>query len=271
MTLSIDLSGRKALVTGVTRGIGAGIAQKLAEAGCDVAGCGLADSEDECTYCFIEDIERTGRQAHYTTVNLGLPESPTQWVNEAAAALGGVDILVSNAGRNFFEGAATCSEEMWQASMNLNLTAHWRLAQAAYPFLRQSHNQPVIIIITSNHAYYTLPGSFPYNISKAGLVAMVQSLAIEWGPQIRTVGIAPGFVDTPGNEAWFNTFANPVAQRTRTERLHPVGRIGSPAEIGALCAFLASSWSGFISGTTLLIDGGRSALMQDTPSDAEDL
>jgi NAD(P)-dependent dehydrogenase (short-subunit alcohol dehydrogenase family) len=202
-------------------------------------------------------------------VDLSLAPAPAHWVATAAAAIGGVDILISNAGRNFFAGAATCSGETWQANMNLNLTAHWRLAQAAYPFLTRSNSQPVIIIITSNHAYYTLPGSFPYNISKAGLLAMVQSLAIEWGPHIRTVGIAPGFVDTPGNEAWFNTFANPAAQRTRTEQLHPVGRIGTAAEIGALCAFLASPWSSFISGSTILIDGGRSALMQDPVSDDE--
>lgn len=267
MSLSIDLSGRKALVTGVTRGIGVGIAQKLAEAGCDVAGCGLADAEDECVHCFIEDIERAGRRVHYATVDLSLPEAPAQWVADAAAALGGIDILVSNAGRNYFEGAANTSQATWQASLDLNLAAHWRLAQAARPFLAQSQNQPVIIIITSNHAYYTIPGSFPYNVSKAGLVAMVQSLAIEWGPQIRTVGIAPGFINTPANEQWFDTFPNPAAERARTEQLHPVGRLGTVEEIGALCAFLATPWSGFISGTTILVDGGRSALMQDKSND----
>jgi NAD(P)-dependent dehydrogenase (short-subunit alcohol dehydrogenase family) len=106
-----------------------------------------------------------------------------------------------------------------------------------------------------------MPGCFPYNVAKAGLVAMVQSLAIELGPQIRTVGVAPGFIDTPSNDLWFKTFPDAAAERARTESRHPVRRIGTPDEIGSLCAFLASGLTGFITGTTLLVDGGMDALM----------
>jgi NAD(P)-dependent dehydrogenase (short-subunit alcohol dehydrogenase family) len=77
------------------------------------------------------------------------------------------------------------------------------------------------------------------------------------------VGVAPGFIDTPGNQAWFDSFPEPAAERAHTERSHPVGRIGTPDEVGNLCAFLVSPLAGFITGTTLLIDGGRSALLQD--------
>ena len=75
--------------------------------------------------------------------------------------------------------------------------------------------------------------------------------------------MAPGFIDTPGNQTWFDSFPDPAAERARTEARHPVGRIGTPEEVGNLCAFLASPLSGFITGNTLLMDGGRSALMQD--------
>ncbi|MGH2524954.1 MAG: SDR family NAD(P)-dependent oxidoreductase [Anaerolineales bacterium] len=132
---------------------------------------------------------------------------------------------------------------------------------------RPSHisiaRNPVIIITASNHAFYTLPNSVPYNVAKAGLVAMVQSLAIEWGPHIRAVGIAPGFIDTPMNIEWFGQFPDPAAKRAQVVGIHPVGRLGTPEEVGALCAFLCSPLAGFISGTTILIDGGRSAVMQD--------
>jgi NAD(P)-dependent dehydrogenase (short-subunit alcohol dehydrogenase family) len=146
--------------------------------------------------------------------------------------------------------------------MNLDLAAHWRVAQAARPWLERA-SPGVVIIISSNHAYATLPHCFPYNVAKAGLTALVQSLALEWGPAIRAVGIAPGFIDTPGNDKWFASFPDPAAERRRTEALHPVGRIGTPEEIGALCAFLGTPWAGFISGTTLLVDGGRHARLQD--------
>lgn len=128
--------------------------------------------------------------------------------------------------------------------------------------LRASESVGAIVIIGSNHSQNTIPGCFPYNVAKAGLLGLVQSLAIEWGPEVRAVGVAPGFIDTPGNDTWFETFPCAATERKRTEESHPVGRIGSVDEIGALCAFLASDFGGFISGTTLLVDGGRGALMQ---------
>jgi len=180
------------------------------------------------------------------------------------AQWGGLDVLISNAGRNVFKGAELCSEDDWDECMNLDLASHWRLSKEALPLLRNSKSDEPgsIVIIGSNHAHNTIPGCFPYNVAKAGLLGLVQSLAIEWGPDIRCAGIAPGFIDTPGNDAWFDTFPDSAAERKRTEDSHPVGRIGSVEEIGALCAFLASPHGGFISGTTLLVDGGRSALMQ---------
>ena len=92
---------------------------------------------------------------------------------------------------------------------------------------------------------------------------LVRSLAIEWGPAVRTVGVAPGFIDTAGNDTWFDSFPDPEAERRRTIDLHPVKRIGTVEEVGALCVYLASPYARFISGTTILMDGGRSALMQD--------
>ena len=169
---------------------------------------------------------------------------------------------MSNAGRNVFKGAEKCDDAGWEECVSLDLAAHWRVAQAAKPWLE--HAAPgVIVVITSNHAFATLPGCFPYNVAKSGLVALVQSLALEWGPAIRAVGIAPGFIDTPGNDTWFASFPDPAAERRRTEKLHPVGRLGQSDEIGALCAFVASPLAGFISGTTLTVDGGRSARLQD--------
>jgi NAD(P)-dependent dehydrogenase (short-subunit alcohol dehydrogenase family) len=263
MALSIDLAGQRAFITGVTSGIGAGIARAFAEAGCDIAGCGLEASDSEGAQAFIASVHQYKRAAHYASVDLSDPVAPATWVQQAAHAIGGIDFLVSNAGRNLFKGAAECSEADWNECMNLDLAAHWRLSQAARALL-DPDRKLVILIIASNHAYRTIPGCFPYNVAKAGLVALIQSLAIEWGPAIRAVGIAPGFIDTAGNDTWFHSFPDPSAERRRTEQLHPVGRLGSVEEIGGLCAFLCSPYAGFISGTTLLVDGGRSALMQDT-------
>jgi NAD(P)-dependent dehydrogenase (short-subunit alcohol dehydrogenase family) len=265
MTLSIDLSGKKAFVTGVTDGIGAGIAEFLAKAGCDVAGCGRRSGKEAGAIAFLKSVEEQQKQVHYFSGDLAHKEEPARLVRQAATALGGIDILVSNAGRNVFRGVEECTERDWQECLDLDLASHWRLAQAAKPFLEQDSAEPgVILLIASNHAWNTIPGCFPYNVAKAGMLGLVQSLAIEWGPRIRTVGIAPGFIDTPGNQIWFDSFPDPAAERLRTEKMHPVGRMGNVAEIATLCAFLVSPWGGFVSGTTLIADGGRSALMQDS-------
>ena len=263
--LPIDLTNRRAFVSGVSSGIGAGIAKALAKAGCDVAGCARSDADSQGARDFIRSVEDARRKALYISCDIALPTVPAQTIAQATDQLGGLDILISNAGRNIFKGAADCDETAWNECMNLDLAAHWRLAQAARPHLAASTPKPgVILMIGSNHGWNTIPGCFPYNVAKAGLLGLVQSLAIEWGPAIRTVGIAPGFIDTAGNQTWFDSFPNPDTERARTERLHPVGRLGSVEEIGALCVFLASPHAGFISGTTLCVDGGRSALLQDS-------
>ena len=262
MTLNIDLSDRRAVVTGASSGIGMGIAIALAQAGCDVAGCGIEDVGSDGARQFLAGVEAQARRAFYQPVDLGDGAAARAFVEWSAERLSGIDLVISNAGRNYNVGAAGCSDDDWNANMELNLAAHWRVAQAAKPYLDQAV-APVVIVIISNHAYFTVPNSFPYNVAKAGLTGLVQSLALEWGPHVRAVGIAPGFIDTPMNVEWFGRFPDPAAKRAQIERMHPVGRIGTPAEVGALCAFLSSPLAGFISGSTILIDGGRSAVMQD--------
>lgn len=263
MSLEIDLKGKRALVSGVSSGIGGGIAEMLAQAGCDVSGCGLHTDDSVGARQFIDSVEKEGRIAQYLSLDLSDPGEIERWVETAVHTLGGIDIVVSNAGRNDFKGVETCSDDAWEDCMNLNLAAHWRLAKSAHPYLKQNGNG-VIIVIASNHAFSTTPGSFPYNVAKAGIIGMVQSFAIEWGPQIRAVGIAPGYVLTPALLALINTLEDSDAKLAEIKALHPVYKMGSVEEIGALCAFVASDWGGFISGSTILADGGRSALMQDS-------
>ncbi len=262
MPLSIDLTGKRALITGASDGVGAGVAKVLAQAGCHVVGTGSVPADHPRAIAFRESVSCYGVSAAYLSGDLHDPAVPARLIDDAATALGGLDIVVSNAGRNAFFGGAATTEEEWQDCMNLNLASHWRLAKAARPHLEKA-NPGVFIVMTSNHAFQTIPGCFPYNVAKTALTGLVRALAIEWGPLVRVVGVAPGFIDTPGNQAWFDSFPDPSTERTLTEKRHPAGRIGTPEEVGNLCAFLASPLSGFITGDTLLMDGGRSALMQD--------
>ena len=267
--LTLDLSDRGALVTGVTRGIGAEIARTLAEAGCNVAGGATSSPDSDGAQRFVADVEERGRDALYVQADLTEEDDIAELVARTGERFGVIDVLVSNAGRNVFEGVQGCSLEAWEDCMDLDLKAHWRVSRHARSWMGDAED-PVAIIISSNHAGHTIPGCFPYNVAKAGLGGLVQSLAVEWGPDVRAVGIAPGFIDTPINEEWFSTFDDPAAERRETEARHPVGKIGDPEEIAGLCAFLASDYGGFISGTTILADGGRAALMQDGPRYVDD-
>jgi len=254
----IDLTGKTVLITGASSGIGSGIAKMFAKAGADISGCGLEKNDGG----FIKEVEEQGVKALYTVCDVTKKTDLQKLIQDTINTFGRIDILVSNAGQNVFEGAEECNDEDWQRNIDLNLASHWQLAKLCKPHLEQ--NAGVIIIITSNHAFSTIPGCFPYNVSKTALTGLVRSLAIEWGPRIRTVGLAPGFIDTPGNQQWFNSFADPEKERQRTINLHPVKKIGTPEETGAWCVFLASDYAAFASGATYLLDGGRNALMQDS-------
>lgn len=260
--LNINLKGQVAIVTGVSSGIGQGVAKMLARAGCLISGCGTSPASSSGAQKFMELVNEEGSQALYSSVDVTSTDDLERLVQETVKRFGGVDILVSNAGVNVFEGASGCDSSRWDFNMELNLKSHWMISKLCKPWLEKSDNG-VIVIMTSNHSDNTIPGCFPYNVSKTAIKGLVQSLAIEWGPQVRTVGVAPGFIDTPGNEKWFQSFPDAGAERERTENMHPVKKIGTVEEVGGLCAFLASDMAAFMSGVTYLMDGGRSALMQD--------
>lgn len=262
MALSIDLGGRVALVTGVSSGIGTGIARVLAQAGADVAGCGFSAADNAKALGFLSDVKTAGKRGFYKQTDVENPDDLKSLVKATIKEFGRLDILVSNAGRNVFKGAATCDEAAWQQNLDLNLSSHWRLAKLCRPHLEES-GHGVVEIMTSNHAYATIPGCFPYNVAKTALAGLVRSLAVEWGPKIRVVGLAPGFIDTPGNSSWFDSFPDPSAERERTTGLHPAGRLGTCDEIGSWSAFLASDFAAFATGATYVVDGGRLTLLQD--------
>ncbi|BBE16087.1 3-oxoacyl-[acyl-carrier protein] reductase [Aquipluma nitroreducens] len=260
--LEINLRNKVAIVTGVSSGIGKGVAKMLAQAGCIVSGCGRTDKNDASVNEFSATAKQNGVESLYTEVDVTKDADLEKLVENTVKRFGKIDILVSNAGVNVFKGAEKCTEEDWIYNHKLNLSSHWMVCKLCKPHLDKSGNG-VIIIMTSNHAFSSIPGCFPYNVTKTALTGLVRSLAMEWGPKIRTIGMAPGFIETPGNDKWFASFPDAEAERQWTIKLHPAGKLGTVEEVGAFCAYLGSDYARFMTGTTYLMDGGRSALMQD--------
>lgn len=261
MAFSIDLSGKTVIITGVSSGIGAGIAKAYAKANANIAGCALEPSDHKNIQEFIAGVEQEcGRKPFYMQVDVTQVHELQRFVNKVVEHCGGIDILASNAGANVFRGAEDCTPEEWDFNINLNLKSHWNLARLAKPYLEKNRHG-VIIITSSTHSINTMPGCFPYNIAKMGLKSMVQALTMEWSPNIRVLGVAPGYTYTSMIKEYFETFPDPVAKLAEVEQLHPLNRIGTPDEIGAWFVFLSSDYAAFAGGQTYAIDGGRSAVM----------
>ncbi len=263
MALTIDLSDKIVLITGVSSGIGAAVARQYARAGAQIVGCALEPADHPAVQAFGQTVlAESGHEPLYRQTDVTHVAQLEALVAAAVARFGRIDVLASNAGTNVFAGAEACTMEQWRHNLNLNLESHWQLARLCKPYLEKS-GHGVIIINSSCHAFNTMPGCFPYNIAKTGLRALVQSLTLEWAPAIRTVGIAPGFIDTDLAQMHFNTFPDPAAARERIVNSFPMKQLGTPEAIGAWFAFLSSDYAAFAAGQTFLLDGGRSAVMLD--------
>ena len=155
MPFQIDLTGKVVLITGVSSGIGLGTAHEFARAGACVAGCARKPESDDSVSAFLQAVEGEGCKALYVQADVTQEEELEKLVQEVIATFGRLDIVVSNAGMNVFEGAAECSESRWAYNLDLNLASHWRLARIAKPYLEQSGNG-VILLMTSNHAFCSI-------------------------------------------------------------------------------------------------------------------
>ena len=243
------LAGRRAVITGGSRGIGLAIANALAAEGVHVSICGRGAETLEAA--------RTELAAHETTVHAAVCDVANAaaiegYVTGAAAALGGIDILVNNAS-GFGPGD---SEEGWEKSINVDLLGTTRATRTARPWLVQSE-QASIIHIASIAGQAASARTAAYGAIKAALMQYTQSQASEMaGERIRVNAIAPGSIDFPGG-LWQQRKENNPAIYDATLATIPFGRFGKPEEIAHTAVFLASPLASWITGQTVTVDGGQ--------------
>ncbi len=252
------LTDKRILLTGGTSGIGQSAAILAAQAGADVAFCGLRD--DDGARATREAIEAAGGRAFFQAVDLGDTDAARDFARSAIDFLGGVDGLVNNAGTNFWHGVAGASKTQIERCFDLNFYAGWAISQEVYPAMKAAGGGK-IVNMASIHGRFTNPGVFPYNVSKAMVIALTTSQSLEWGrDNIQAVAIAPGMIHTPLLDEYLATVDNAEAELNRLTARYPLGRTGRPEDVGSLIVYLLSDENRFISGNTIFVDGGLSTM-----------
>lgn len=243
-----DLSGKNALVTGASGGIGGAIATSLHAAGASVAISGTR----------VEPLEalaaELGERVHVTPCNLSDAEAVAQLPKTAAEAMGSVDVLVNNAGVTRDNLFMRMSDDEWQSVIDVNLTSTFQLCKGVLRGMMKAR-WGRIINISSVVGATGNPGQGNYAASKAGMVGMSKSLAYEVASRGITVNcVAPGFITTAMTDKLTDDQKSAILGQI------PAGRMGSSEEIAAAAAFLASDAAGYITGTTLHVNGGMAML-----------
>jgi 3-oxoacyl-[acyl-carrier protein] reductase len=244
-----ELNGKRALVTGGSRGIGAAIATALADKGADVA-ITYERSEDRAA-AVVQSIKAKGRKALAIQADSADPDAINRSVKEALGALGGLDILINNAATGRPGTVADISLKDVQDMLNVNVRAPLLFAKAVIPHLKEGGR--IVSIGSSIAERLPFPGMTAYAMTKSALLAFTRGLARELGPRNITANIIlPGPVETEMNPA-----NSPIADVVRS--MLPLGRYGKPEEIAAVVAFLASPAASFITGAIISVDGGANA------------
>ncbi|MGA8657895.1 MAG: glucose 1-dehydrogenase [Chthoniobacterales bacterium] len=250
-SLLMKLTGKKALITGGSQGIGQSIAYRLAEEGADVVidYVGNADSAEQA----VTEIKKLGRQSIAIQANLDFVTEVQELVQKSVEALGGIDILVNNAGVEKHGSFWDVTEKDYDFVLDTNLKGAFFVTQA-FVHHRMSVKQPgKIINISSVHEELPFPHFTSYCASKGGMKMMMRNLSIELAPYGITINnIAPGAIETPINTKLLN---DPVKLKALLANI-PLGRLGQTSDVAGVAAFLASEDANYITGATIVVDGG---------------
>jgi 2-deoxy-D-gluconate 3-dehydrogenase len=247
MSNIFDLTGKVAIVTGANTGIGQAIALSLAAAGADIAAVGRTPAEET-----VEKVRALGRKAEIVSADLSSIEPVQRVVDETIAKLGGLDILINNAGIIRRADSVDFTEEDWDAVIDTNLKSTFFLAQAAGRHMLAQGSGKIVNIasLLSFQGGIRVPS---YTASKSGVAGLTKLLANEWAARgVNVNAIAPGYIATNNTAA---LQADETRNRQIQERI-PAGRWGDPSDIGGAAVFLASPAANYIHGHVLAVDGG---------------
>ena len=248
-----ELEGRVAVVTGGSRGIGRASVARLCASGAVVAFCGR---DEDVGLAAERELHDLGCDVAYFPCDVANEESVMTFVSSAQNRFGAIDIVVNNAGVNAIFDAGTMTIEQWDAFFAVDLRSAWLTVKHLIDDMK-SRRRGSIVNVSSLHGFVTTPNFFPYAAAKSGLVGLTRSMALDFGPwDIRVNCVAPGFVRTRLVQESIDRFEDRAAAEQDMVRGVALGRIAEPAEIAEVIHFFASPASSYVTGASLLVDGG---------------
>lgn len=254
--MDLGLSGKVAMVTGASRGLGRYMALKLAEEGCDLAICARSEETLQET---AGEIEALGRQVVLRALDVTVAGAAEEMVDATTASLGKIDILVNNVGGNRRGQVHETTDADWQEIMDLNFNSHLRFSRAVVgPMLERGEG--VILFISSIFGREAGgKGLSIYNTTKAALISLAKIMALELaGEGIRVNSIAPGSIRFPGGSWDKRCIEDPEGMAEFIRQNLPLGRFGAAEELADVVTFLASPRASLVTGSCINVDGGQS-------------
>jgi NAD(P)-dependent dehydrogenase (short-subunit alcohol dehydrogenase family) len=250
------LDGRVAFVTGGAHGIGRACVERLQTAGAAVV---LCDIEADVGRELARSLAGGPAPVEFAFCDVTSESQVAETVTSAIERFGSLDVVVANAGIDAPFDAATMTESQWEDFLAIDLKSVWLSAKYALPQMR-SRRRGSIVNIASIHAFVTSTGKFPYAAAKSGVVGITRALALDEAQYgIRVNAVCPGYTRTRMLMSGIESADDPAAAEREMLAIHPLGRIAEPIEIANVVAFLASDEASFITGASILVDGGLSA------------
>lgn len=255
--MDLGLNGKRAIVTGATRGIGRAIAERLVAESCSVAICARNAQEVAATVSTLQTQCPVGTQVSGAAVDVADTQALNAWVNATAAAFGGLDIAIANVSAL----SGTPDEDSWRLGMEIDMLGTVRTVDAAMPHLEQSSTGS-IVAVSSTAALEAFGGPRPYNAIKAAVINYISNVATAVAPQrVRANCVSPGTIYFDDGVWGDRKREQPEIYKAALGQ-NPMGRMGTPAEVANAVVFIASPAASFVTGANFVVDGGFTRRVQ---------